>query len=129
MDNIDTQRQKLDPTKADYAIKYEALTRAYNAAASLRDQATENAKRLRTSADEMTTLATKLGEAQTNIDSVRNNTEQVRGELKSAVEAAKAGIGQVKGTLRSRPQGHARDACGPDLRGVHGRRCHRGEPR
>ena len=72
MDSIDAQRQALDPTAADYAIRYEALTRAYNAAASLRDQATENAKRLRTSADEMTTLATKLGEAQTNIDSVRN---------------------------------------------------------
>lgn len=101
MDSIDAQRQALDPTAADYAIRYEALTRAYNAAASLRDQATENAKRLRTSADEMTTLATKLGEAQTNIDSVRNNTEQVRDELKSAVETAKAGIGQVQGTYEA----------------------------
>ena len=105
MDNIDAQRQALDPSAADYAEKYKALTAAYNAAQSLRDTSSENQKRLETASDQMGTLASKLGDTIGHVGELQSDTEGARSELAGLVSQAKSAIGQVQDGYESNLKG------------------------
>ena len=105
MDAIDAQRQALDPTAADYAERYKALTAAYTAAQNLRDTSTENQKRLQAAAGQMEMLASKLGDTIDHVGELQGDTETARSELSALVSQAKQGIGQVQDGYESNLKG------------------------